>query len=191
MVTRFSCVAMMFFKTCCAVESVNGVPVSAAKAISRVSAPSSSRTLDLIARAMNSATSSGKFQRSFSAFFLQDGDFGLEIRRSNICNKPPLEPRSQALFDGRNVLRQAVGRDHDLFLLLVERVECMEELLLRALLAGNELDVVHQEHVHRVKAIAETDHAVEAQRIDHLDGEFFGADVGQPYGRVALLDHVT
>src|SRR5258707_1211531 len=69
MVTRFSCEAIMFRSTCCAVASETVAPVSDAYAIKRVSAPSNSRTLDLIARAIYSATSSGNGKRSFSAFF--------------------------------------------------------------------------------------------------------------------------
>jgi len=42
----------------------------------------------------------------------------------------------------------------------------MEELFLGALLAGNELDIVHQQHIDGVEPVAEADHAVKTQRIN-------------------------
>ena len=123
--------------------------------------------------------------------FLQNGDLGFKIRRLDIGDQSPLEARPQPLLDRGNLLRQAVGRDHDLPLQFVQRVKGVEELLLRALLAGDELDVVHQQHVHRAKPFAETQHAIEAQRVDHFVREFLRADVRQAHRRVALLDQVA
>ena len=50
---------------------------------------------------------------------------------------------------------ERVGGEDDLLLARVERVEGVEELLLRALLVGEELDVVDQQHVDRAVALAE------------------------------------
>ena len=41
-----------------------------------------------------------------------------------------------------------------------------------------------------MEAVAEADHVVEAKRVDDFDGEFFGADVAQAHGRIALFDGV-
>jgi len=41
----------------------------------------------------------------------------------------------------------------NLFLLFVERVERVKKLFLRTLLARNELNIVNQQHVHRVEAV--------------------------------------
>src|SRR3989442_663378 len=60
---------MMLRKACCAVPRFTGTPVSEAYATSLVKAPSNSRTLDLMERAMNSATSSASGKCSKSAFF--------------------------------------------------------------------------------------------------------------------------
>ena len=68
---------------------------------------------------------------------------------------------------------------HDLLLRVVERVEGVEELGLRAFLAGDELDVVHQQHVDAAIALAEVEDAVVADRVDHLVHEPLGRDVGQ------------
>ena len=78
-----------------------------------------------------------------------------------------------------------------MFLLIVERVESVEELFLRALFSGDELNVVNEKEIHGAVAIAETDHAIEAQGIDHVVGEFFSADVGEAKRGIALLHHVA
>ena len=48
------------------------------------------------------------------------------------------------------------------FCRVVERVEGVEELVLRALLAGEELDVVDQQHVDVAVALAELEDALVA-----------------------------
>ena len=60
---------------------------------------------------------------------------------------PPLEPAAQPVLQGRDLLRRPVGRDDDLLVGVVEGVEGVEELLLRPLLALQELDVVDEQDV--------------------------------------------
>ena len=83
---------------------------------------------------------------------LEDRDPGLEVGRLDVGDQAPLEPGAQALLDLRDLLRRAVGGEDDLLARLVEVVEGVEELLLGALLARDELDVVDQEHVDRAVA---------------------------------------
>ena len=83
---------------------------------------------------------------------LEDRHPGLEVRRLDVGDQPPLEARAQALLDLRDVLGRAVAGDDDLLARLVEVVERVEELLLRALLARDELDVVDQQEVDRAIA---------------------------------------
>lgn len=64
----------------------------------------------------------------------------------------------------------------------------MEELGLRALHAGQELDVVHEQHVHGPVALAEFVHAVVLHRVHHLVLEPLGRDVGQVHLRVMRQD---
>ncbi len=52
MVMRFSWPGIKYFKTCCAIASVIGVPITEEYATSFTSAPSSSRTLDFVFVAM-------------------------------------------------------------------------------------------------------------------------------------------
>ena len=66
----------------------------------------------------------------------------------------------------------------------------MEELGLRPLLAGEELDVVHQQHVHRSVALAELEDPVVLDRVDHLVHEALARDVGEPQPRV-VVEHVV
>ena len=53
------------------------------------------------------------------------------------------------------IARAGGRRDHDLLAVLVQRVERVEELFLRPLFAGDELDVVDQQHVDAPVAVAE------------------------------------
>ncbi len=76
-------------------------------------------------------------------------------------------------------MRRAVAADDDLLLRVVERVEGVEELGLRAFLAGEELDIVDEQHVDVAIALAEVEHALVAHRVDHLVHEALGRDVGQ------------
>ncbi len=64
---------------------------------------------------------------------LQDGDLGFEIGRLNVGDQAPLEARAQPLFNLGKLLRRTIGGDHDLLHALVQRVEGVEELFLRAL----------------------------------------------------------
>src|SRR4029079_1390117 len=70
----------------------------------------------------------------------QDRDTRLEIRRLDVRDQPPLEPRPQPLLERGDLLRGPIGRDHDLTAGLVEGVERVEELLLDPLLTLEELD---------------------------------------------------
>ena len=76
-------------------------------------------------------------------------------------------------------MRRAIAAEHDLLLCVVERVERVEELRLRAFLARHELNVVHQQHVDAAIPFPEIEDAVVANRIDHLVHETLGRDVGK------------
>ena len=86
--------------------------------------------------------------------------------------------RSRSSSDG-NLVRRAVAAEDDLLLRVVERVEGVEELGLRAFLAGEKLDVVDQQHVDAAIALAEIEDPIVADGVDHLVHEPLGRDVGQ------------
>ena len=95
-------------------------------------------------------------------FFAEDGDLGFEIGRLDVGDQSPFESRPQAFLERWDVFRLRVGSEDNLFLRLVECVERVEELFLRAFFAGQELDVVEQQRVDRAIAIAELLHFVVA-----------------------------
>jgi hypothetical protein len=72
----------------------------------------------------------------------------------------------------------------------VERVERVEELFLRALLPGEELDVVDQEHVGGAVAALELERGGVLDRVDHLVHELLGGHEEDP-GPAPLLADVV
>src|SRR5207245_4477966 len=114
----------------------------------------------------------GQTEAVVLGLLLQNGDLGLEVRGLDVRNQSPLKPRTQTFFDGIDVFRQAVRGNDNLLLLLVERVEGVKKFFLGALFSRDELDIVDEQDIHGVETVAETDHAVKAQRIDHFNREF-------------------
>ena len=51
------------------------------------------------------------------------------------------------LLEAGELCRGTVRGQHDLLVGVVQRVEGVEELLLRRFLPGNELNIVHQQHI--------------------------------------------
>mgnify|MGYP003602457872 CR=1 FL=1 len=85
--------------------------------------------------------------------------------------------RHQPLLQAGNLAGGAVAGHHDLLVAVEQRVEGVEELLLDALLAAEELHVVDQQHVHAAVLLAELHQRVVRQRVDVLVGEFLGRHV--------------
>ena len=170
---------MTFFSTSCVSSSEISRPVSDAYAISRISDPSSSRMFDLIRPAMYIATLSGSGTASASAFRLRIATWVSISGGWMSAIKSPFEPRSQPFLERRNFMRRMVAAEDDLLLRVVQRVERVEELGLRAFLARDELDVVDEQDVDRSIALAEIEDAIVAKRVDHLVHESLGRDVGE------------
>ena len=61
------------------------------------------------------------------------------------ATRPQTKRRAQALLEPLDRRRRGVGGEHDLVAGLVEGVEGVEELLLGALLAGEDVDVVEEQ----------------------------------------------
>ena len=62
-----------------------------------------------------------------------------------------LEPVLESLY----VARRPVGRQDYLLVILIERVEGMEKLLLSRVSSGDELDIVYEEYVDRPVLLSE------------------------------------
>ena len=107
----------------------------------------------------------------------------------DVCDQPPLEPRTEALLERGNLVRRTIAAQYDLFLRIVKRIKRVKELGLRAFLPGEELDVVDQQDVDRPVALPKIDHAIVAHRVDHLVHEPLGRDVGQLHVAI-VLQHV-
>ena len=107
----------------------------------------------------------------------QDRDPGLQVGRLDVGDQAPLEPVAQPVLQRLEPLGRPVGGEHDLLVGVVQRVEGVEELLLRLLLALQELDVVDQQHVDVAVAALEAVLPVVADRVDELVGELLAGDV--------------
>ena len=121
----------------------------------------------------------------------QDGEARLEVGRLDVGDEPPLEPRAQAVLERGDVVRAAIGAEHDLPAGLVERVERVEQLLLEPFLAFDELDVVDEQHVGRVAVLA-TERLLRAvpDAVDVVVEERLGRDVPDQEVRVVLPHEV-
>ena len=121
-------------------------------------------------------------------FAFDDGDTGLKIRRLNVGGQAPLKPGAQTLLQRFDLLRRAVRRDDDLPAIVVQRVEGVEKLLLRALLAGQELDVVDEQHIRFAVFLTELLHRRRLDGGNRLVGEHFTINVNDVEIRVIFLD---
>jgi hypothetical protein len=97
---------------------------------------------------------------------------------------PPLEARLDPLLQPVDLARGAVGGDDDLLVLVDQRVERVEELVLGRVLAGDELHVVHHQQVHGAEQLLEAVHLLEPQRRDEPVHELLGRQVQHPRGGV-------
>src|SRR6266545_6653837 len=98
----------------------------------------------------------------------EDRDARLEIGCRDIRDEAPLEPRAQTIFEPFDGLGRTIAREDDLLPLLMDRIEGVEELLLRPLLAREELDVVDEEDIDAAIALAELLALLSADRVDEL-----------------------
>ena len=111
---------------------------------------------------------------------LQDAKAELVRRRMHFRHQTPAETRAHALVHVFEIGGQAVARHDDLLVLFDQRIERVEELFLRRILAAHELHVIDEEQIGRPDQLLERHDAVEPQGVDELVHEFLGADVQHP-----------
>src|SRR5262249_56345481 len=111
---------------------------------------------------------------------LEDGDASLEVRWLDIGDQAPFEARAEALLDVGDLFRRGIRGEDDLAMTLVQVVERVEELLLGAFLAGDEVDVVDQEEIDVAVLGAEFCGSVVTDGVDQLVGEALGGEVEKP-----------
>ena len=163
------------FSTVCTSGMSTGVRFRLANAVTRMSVPSSSRMLRDTFDAMYSRISSGTWRRSDCAFLRR---MAMRVSRSGACTsvmRPHSNRLTHAVLEAGEVLRRHVARDHDLLVVVVQRVERVEERLLRLGLALQELDVVDQQDVDVAVALLEQRAPVVGDRVDEVVREFLGA----------------
>ena len=141
--------------------------------------------------AMNSRTSGGHGGVVALGLVAEDGQAGLEVGRLDVGDQAPLEPAPQPILQGGDVVGHAIGRDDDLLVRAVQRVEGVEELLLQTLLALHELDVVDEQDVDLPVAALELRGGVGPDGVDVLVEEGLGRDVADLVVAVVLVDVVA
>ncbi len=119
----------------------------------------------------------GQGQAAHAGLFLHDGDARLVAGFFDAGDQAPVEAAGEPLFQLGDFAGRAVGADDDLPVLLVQRVEGVEELLLRAVLAGQEMDVVDDEQVRVAVSMAEVARLVALDGGDELVDEGVAGEV--------------
>ena len=124
-------------------------------------------------------------QRVLLHALAQDRPARGEVGRADVGHQAGLEPLAQAVLECVEVAREAIGREDELGAGAVQRVEGVEELLLGARLALQELDVVDEQDVDAAICRLERLERPVVQRADELVGERLGGRVedGRPRRR--------
>ena len=124
----------------------------------------------------------------------QDRQARVVVGRAHVADQAGLEALAQPVLERRHVAREAVRGQHDLRAGRVQRVEGVEELLLRLGLALEELDVVDEQDADVAVGALEGVDAVVVQRADEVVRERLDGRVahGQPVavGRDVVGDRV-
>ena len=77
------------------------------------------------------------------------------VRRLDVRRYAPFKSGLEPVLESLYVARRPVGRQDYLLVILIERVEGMEKLLLSRVASGDELDIVYQEYVDRPVLLSE------------------------------------
>src|SRR6056297_290885 len=118
---------------------------------------------------------------------LENAEPQLVVRRVKIGDQPRLQPAHDPVLDAGDLGGRAVRRDHHLLAGIYECVERVEELLLRGVLAGDELDVVDHQDIDRPEELLESHHVLVAQRLHEAVHELLGREVDDLRLRRLLL----
>src|SRR5215216_3747337 len=87
--------------------------------------------------------------------------------------------------------RRTIGADHELFLLIVKRIERMKELFLCAFLAGHKLHVIDQQHVNRAILLAKALRLIVTNSVDKIVHETLRRYVAEFEMLIASFDGVA
>ena len=140
---------------------------------------------------MKKATSSGRPRPSASAFLMQDRDAHLQLGRLDRDGQTPAEARDQPVFHSADFLRVGVAGDDHLLVRFDQRIEGVEELLLGAVLAAEELDVVDQQQIQRVVVLLEAVEGLVLVGAHYVGHVLLGVNVADLGVGIAILHQVA
>ena len=109
---------------------------------------------------------------------LEDRDPELEVWRFDVGDHSPVKAADEPCFESGDFGWWPVARDDDLAAGFVERVERVEELVLRGFLAAEKLDVIDEQEIGLAVPAPEVVGGAALNRGDEFVGELLGADVG-------------
>ena len=121
----------------------------------------------------------------------QNGNAGFQLGRLDSNGQAPTKTRLEPLFQAVNFLGVPVAGENDLLPAFKQRVEGMEELFLRALFLGKELNIVNQQRIDRTVITLEVVDGVHLQRLDHIGDETLGMQIHDSGSRILLQQMVT
>ena len=157
--------------------------VEAADQLADVAGDGAGEEIDHIAR---------NFERGeFGQLGFEDRLPELDIGGLHIRDETHGEARKQARFDPVQRLGRAIGGKDQALALGQERVDRVEQFLLRGGLADDELDIVDEQQIEAAQARLELDHLVLLQRLDEFDHEAFGAAIEDAAARMGLEEAVA
>src|SRR5205807_7843841 len=118
-----------------------------------------------------------QFDLQGARFFPQNGEAGLDVGRLQLRGQAPLETRNQTVFEIGDLRGRTIAREHDLFVTVKEGIEGMKKFLLRALFAGEKLNVVDQEQIGLAVTFAEFHQSIVLNRVDKFVNEELAREI--------------
>ncbi len=131
----------------------------------------------------------GNFHAHALHFVAQNGEAGFHIGRLKVGDQAPLKTTHEAMLEVLDFTGRPVASEHELFVGFVQRVEGVEKFLLNALLAGEELNVINQQHIGLPIFFAELHQLIFLNGGDVFVGKFLGGNI-RNLGRLLGADHV-
>ena len=122
----------------------------------------------------------GQLHAQHGSLILHDGEPCFKVRRCHIHHQAPLEPGPQPVLQLGDLFWGTVRCQHDLPAGLIQGVEGVKELLLGLYLAGDELDIVHQQDIRLPVLFPELRIAVLPDGGDQLIGEVIALHIDDP-----------
>ena len=123
-------------------------------------------------------------------FLFQNRNARLDVRRLQLRRHAPLEPRNEALLQLFDLARRTVTGKDNLLVAVVQGVEGVKKLLLRAFLAPKKLDIVNHQDIRVAILLAEFHQCAVLDGIDELVGKLLAGKVNHARGFL-VVDHVV